>query len=147
MHVPCIDLGIDTPAQAAIACMVELYVIAAGFNLRIPRTDTAMEPLTGKAIDLVRDFSQCNARLWDDKLGQISLATTTLFWGVSRNLQYVVLAWAGVALSYDTPQATLLGGGGPSAPRPARCWRRCRPGSIARPRHRAGRGDGAARPP
>ncbi|MFL6699883.1 MAG: lysophospholipid transporter LplT [Vitreoscilla sp.] len=110
VHLPWIDLGIDTPAQAAIACMVVLYVIAALFNLRIPRTDTEMEPMTGSVSDLVRDFSQCNARLWDDKLGQISLATTTLFWGVSKNLQYVVLAWAGVALSYPTARATLLVG-------------------------------------
>ena len=43
-----------------------------------------LEPLAGNArCELVRDFSQCNARLWDDKLGQISLATTTLFWGVT----------------------------------------------------------------
>ena len=35
----------------------------------------------------MRDFSNCNARLWRDKLGQISLATTTLFWGVSGNLR------------------------------------------------------------
>ena len=33
-----------------------------------------------------------NARLWSDKLGQISLATTTLFWGVSGNLRYSYLA-------------------------------------------------------
>ena len=39
------------------------------------------------AAALIRDFSNCNARLWNDKLGQISLATTTLFWGVSGNLQ------------------------------------------------------------
>jgi hypothetical protein len=58
----------------------------------------------------VRDFSQCNARLWDDKLGQISLATTTLFWGVSKNLQYVVLAWAAVALNYSTTRASSLVG-------------------------------------
>jgi predicted MFS family arabinose efflux permease len=58
--------------------------------------------------ELVRDFSQCNARLWDDKLGQISLATTTLFWGVSGNLRYVVLAWAASALAYSTSQASLL---------------------------------------
>jgi len=108
VHLPFISLGIDTPAQATIACMVVLYAIAAVFNLRIPRTETALEPLTGKTMELVRDFSQCNARLWDDKLGQISLATTTLFWGVSGNLRYLVLAWAGVALAYSTPQATLL---------------------------------------
>jgi hypothetical protein len=58
----------------------------------------------------VRDFSQCNARLWDDKLGQISLATTTLFWGVSGNLRYIVLAWAGVALGYTTTLASQLVG-------------------------------------
>jgi LPLT family lysophospholipid transporter-like MFS transporter len=92
----------------AIACMVVLYAIAAVFNLRIPRTKTPLEPLSGKVTELVRDFSQCNARLWDDKLGQISLATTTLFWGVSGNLRYMVLAWAAVALAYSTSQASLL---------------------------------------
>jgi len=108
LHIPSVSFGIDTPAQATVACMVALYAIAAMFNLRIPRTDTVLEPFAGKAIELLRDFSQCNARLWDDKLGQISLATTTLFWGVSGNLRYLVLAWAGVALAYDTPRATLL---------------------------------------
>jgi MFS transporter, LPLT family, lysophospholipid transporter len=108
VHVPFIDFGIDTPAQATVAFMVVLYVIAAAFNLRIPRTDTPLEPFADKVTELVRDFSQCNARLWDDKLGQISLATTTLFWGVSGNLRYLVLAWAGVALGFDTPHATML---------------------------------------
>jgi MFS family permease len=110
VHLPWIDLGITTPAQAAIACMVGLYAVAAVFNLRIPFTDAAMQPLSGNVGELVRDFSQCNARLWDDKLGQISLATTTLFWGVSKNLQYVVLAWAAVALNYSTTRASSLVG-------------------------------------
>ena len=108
IDVPYIDFGVHTAAQATIACMVILYVIAAAFNLRIPRTDAVLEPFAGRVTELVRDFSQCNARLWDDKLGQISLATTTLFWGVSGNLRYLVLAWAGVALGMDTPHATLL---------------------------------------
>jgi len=108
VHVPFVDFGIHTPAQATVAFMVLLYIIAAAFNLRIPRTEAPLEPFVGKASELLRDFSQCNARLWDDKLGQISLATTTLFWGVSGNLRYLVLAWAGVALALDTPHATLL---------------------------------------
>jgi MFS family permease len=107
---PYLDTGVDTPPLAAIACMVVLYMIAALFNLRIPRTDTELQPLSGNVGDLVRDFSQCNARLWDDKLGQISLATTTLFWGVSGNLRYIVLAWAGVALGYTTTLASQLVG-------------------------------------
>jgi MFS family permease len=108
VHVPYVDFGIHTPAQATVACMVILYAIAAAFNLRIPRTDAVLEPFAGRVSELVRDFSQCNARLWDDKLGQISLATTTLFWGASANLRYLVLAWAGAALAYDTPRATVL---------------------------------------
>src|SRR4051812_24498809 len=107
---PYLDTGVDSPPLAAISCMVVLYMIAALFNLRIPRTDTELQPLSGNVTDLVRDFSQCNARLWDDKLGQISLATTTLFWGVSGNLRYIVLAWAGAALGYSTTLASQLVG-------------------------------------
>ena len=50
---------------------------------------------------LVRDFSQCNARLWNDKLGQISLATTTLFWGIGGNMRVIVFPWAAAALGYS----------------------------------------------
>lgn len=61
-------------------------------------------------LSFVRDFSQCNARLWADKLGQISLATTTLLWGVFGNLRLIVFAWAAAALGYGTGQASLLVG-------------------------------------
>ena len=84
--------------------------MAAVFNLYIPRTDAPLQPLSGSLWWLVRDFSHCNARLWSDKLGQISLATTTLFWGVSGNLRYIVLAWAAAALGYSTTQASSLVG-------------------------------------
>jgi LPLT family lysophospholipid transporter-like MFS transporter len=69
-----------------------------------------LQPLPASVVTLVRDFSNCNARLWSDKLGQISLATTTLFWGVSGNLRYIVLAWAAAALGYGTTQASALVG-------------------------------------
>jgi hypothetical protein len=90
--------------------MVGLYALAAAFNLRIPRTEAPLQPIAHSFFGLVRDFHTCNVRLWQDKLGQISLATTTLFWGVSGNLRYIVLAWAGVALSYETTQASALVG-------------------------------------
>ena len=106
---PLIDTGVDTGPEAAIASMIFMYLIAALFNLRIPRTESPLLPMD-RPLALVRDFSQCNARLWADKLGQISLATTTLFWGVSGNLRYIVLAWAGAALGYSTTQASSLVG-------------------------------------
>ncbi len=110
LDVPLIDTGIDTPAEAAIAALVSLYALAAAFNLRIPRTETALQPIGSDMLYLVRDFADCNSRLWQDKLGQISLATTTLFWGVSGNLRYIVLAWALAALGYGTTQASSLVG-------------------------------------
>jgi hypothetical protein len=58
----------------------------------------------------VPDFWSCNGRLWHDRLGQISLATTTLFWGVSGNLRYIILAWSAAALGYTTTQASSLSG-------------------------------------
>jgi MFS transporter, LPLT family, lysophospholipid transporter len=107
---PFIATGVDTPPEAAISLIVFLYLIAAGFNLKIPRTDAPLQPMVGNVATLVRDFSHCNARLWSDKLGQISLSTTTLFWGVGGNLRVIVFAWAAVALGYSTTQASSLAG-------------------------------------
>jgi MFS transporter, LPLT family, lysophospholipid transporter len=110
IDLPGFDCGIDTPAEAAISTLVLLYAIAAWFNLRIPRTEAPLQSLASNPLELARDFLVCNRRLWQDKLGQISLATTTLFWGVSGNLRYIVLAWAGAALHYDTTKASALVG-------------------------------------
>jgi MFS family permease len=110
VDLPMFDTGVDTPPEAAIASIVLLYVVAAIFNLYIPRTDAPLQRLNGNVFELVSDFSQCNARLWADKLGQISLATTTLFWGVSGNLRVIVFAWAAAALGYGTTQASSLVG-------------------------------------
>jgi MFS transporter, LPLT family, lysophospholipid transporter len=107
---PLFDTGINTAPEGAIAMIVLLYVVAAAFNLYIPRTDAPLQRMGGNVVHLVRDFSHCNTRLWNDKLGQISLATTTLFWGVSGNLRYIVLAWAAAALGYSTTQASSLVG-------------------------------------
>ena len=108
--MPMMHTGVDTPPEAAISALMLLYVVAAVFNLYIPRTEAPLQPLGHGVRGLVRDFSSCNARLWRDKLGQISLATTTLFWGVSGNLRYIVLAWALAALGYGTTQASSLVG-------------------------------------
>jgi MFS family permease len=110
LDFPGIDLGVDTAPEAAIAAIVLLYGVAAVFNLYIPRTAAPLQPFSGSIGFLVRDFSHCNSRLWRDKLGQISLATTTLFWGVAGNLRYIVLAWAAAALGYSTTQASSLVG-------------------------------------
>ena len=108
--LPVFDTGIDTAPEAAISAIMVLYVVAAGFNLYIPRTEAPLQPMDTNLLRLAQDFRQCNRRLWQDKLGQISLATTTLFWGVSGNLRYIVFAWAAAALGYATTQASSLVG-------------------------------------
>ena len=110
IDLPGIETSIDTPPEAAIASLVLVYAIAAAINLRIPHTGVRMRPLPDRTLSLLPDFGRCNARLWRDKLGQISLATTTLFWGVSGNMRYNVLAWAAAALHYSTTQAAGLVG-------------------------------------
>ena len=109
--LPLIDTPIDTAPEAAIAVIVFVYVVAAAINLLIPKTGVKMRRLPRRAMWLLLpDFWRCNRRLWHDRLGQISLATTTLFWGVSGNMRYIVLAWAAVALGYGTTQASGLVG-------------------------------------
>ena len=107
---PYFNTGIDTPPQSAILVLIFVYALAAWFNLRIPLTGVEMRPMSRNFLALVPDFLSCNSRLWRDKLGQISLATTTLFWGVSGNLKYIVLAWSALALGYSTTQASSLVG-------------------------------------
>jgi MFS transporter, LPLT family, lysophospholipid transporter len=110
IDVPSFTTGIDTAPEAAISVIVFIYVLAAIFNLYIPRTDAPLQPLSGSVVEMVRDFSHCNARLWADKLGQITLATTTLLWGIFGNLRLIVFAWAAAALGYTTTQASSLAG-------------------------------------
>jgi MFS transporter, LPLT family, lysophospholipid transporter len=108
--MPGFNTSIDTAPEAAIFVLIFVYFIAGMFNLNIPRTKAVLIPFPAKIWDLVQDFRQCNKRLWNDKLGQISLSATTIFWGAGGNLRYIVLAWAGVALGYTTTQASSLTG-------------------------------------
>jgi MFS family permease len=110
LDLPFLETGIDTAPEAAISVLILVYLLAAWFNTRIPDTGVDMRPLQRNLITLLPDFWHCNMRLWKDKLGQISLSTTTLFWGVSGNLRYIVLAWASVALGYTVTQASALVG-------------------------------------
>ena len=107
---PLLDTGVDTAPEAAIAVIIVFYTIAAIFNLYIPNTGVDHRPPSKNPVYLVHEFAHCVKLLWSDKLGQISLATTTLFWGAGATLQFIVLKWAEVALGYSLSQATVLQG-------------------------------------
>jgi LPLT family lysophospholipid transporter-like MFS transporter len=110
IDIPKIDTGVDTPPQAAIAVIMGCYAIAALINWYIPDTGVERRVASKNPIFLMREFAHCNALLWRDKLGQISLATTTLFWGAGATLQFIVIDWAATHLCYNLSRASYLQG-------------------------------------
>ncbi|NMF87590.1 lysophospholipid transporter LplT [Aromatoleum petrolei] len=96
--------------QSTIAIVGLLYLAAAAFNLRIPDTGVDHKPLKNNPIYLVHDFVHCMKLLWRDKLGQISLAVTTLFWGAGATLQFIVIKWAEHNLGFDLSKASMMQG-------------------------------------
>jgi MFS family permease len=110
IDVPYIDTGINTAPEVAVVLIIVFYILAAVFNLYIPNTGIDHKPEHKNPLYLVTDFARCLRLLWSDKLGQISLATTTLFWGAGATLQFIVLKWGQIALGYTLSQSTLLQG-------------------------------------
>ncbi|WP_394781549.1 lysophospholipid transporter LplT [Undibacterium sp.] len=109
-ELPMVDLGIETPTEAALCVITSLYAMAALFNLRIPDTGARYAHQERSPIKLVADFAGCCSVLWKDKLGQISLGVTTLFWGTGATLQFIVLKWAEKSLDMPLDKAAILQG-------------------------------------
>jgi len=108
IDIPNMTTGIDTPAESAILIIMMIYVIAALINLKIPDTGARYVSQKTNPIELIKDFSVCFKTLWNDRLGQISLAVTTLFWGAGATLQFIVIKWAQVALHMTLSQGAIL---------------------------------------
>ena len=107
---PMLDTGVDSPAEAAILVIAAVYLVAALFNLAIPDTGARYPRQERNPARLLVDFSHCFTTLWKDKLGQISLAVTTLFWGAGATLQFIVLKWAEQHLQLPLSQGAILQG-------------------------------------
>jgi LPLT family lysophospholipid transporter-like MFS transporter len=105
---PGLNTGIDSKIEAALFVVVVVYLLATLFNLRIPDTGARYERQERNPAKLIADFANCSSLLWKDKLGQISLAVTTLFWGAGATLQFIVLKWAERSLGMTLDKATTL---------------------------------------
>jgi MFS family permease len=106
--MPMVDLEIDHPAESAIAVIAGIYVAAAFVNILIPDTGARYAKQHVHPWKLLVGFAHCCNVLWRDKLGQISLAVTTLFWGAGATLQFIVLKWAEQVLGLNLSQAAIL---------------------------------------
>ncbi len=107
---PVLDTGVDTVGEMALCVVAIFYIIAALFNLYVPDTGVDHKQLKSNPFFLIHEFNHCLALLWRDKLGQISLAVTTLFWGAGATLQFIVIKWSEVALNLDLSKASMLQG-------------------------------------
>lgn len=102
--------GVHNAAQAAIAVMILVYAAAAAVNLLIPDTGARYPKQDFRPFHTLVNFGKSCSLLWKDKLGQISLSVTTLFWGAGATLQFLVLAWADSAIGLDLSKAAILQG-------------------------------------
>jgi MFS family permease len=101
---------IHSAAESAMFVIMFGYVIAAAINAFIPNTGVDHRIPNKNPLYLIREFSRCVLLLWHDRLGQISLATTTLFWGAGATMQFIVLDWSAQALGFSLSKATMLQG-------------------------------------
>ncbi|HEY1392195.1 MAG TPA: lysophospholipid transporter LplT, partial [Methylibium sp.] len=90
--------------------VLALYALAAALNLCLPDSGARYAAASRRPLALLAEFRRDNAALWRDPEARISLAVTTLFWGVGATLQFLVLRWATEALDLDLHQAAYLQG-------------------------------------
>jgi len=108
LDMPIVEFDLQYPAESVIAVIASIYLAAALVNLTIPDTGARYAKQHVHPWKLVVGFAHCCSVLWRDKLGQISLAVTTLFWGAGATLQFIVLKWAEQVLGLDLSRAAIL---------------------------------------
>jgi len=108
LHLPVLDSVLSTPSQASLAVLIGVYILAALFNLGVPDTGARYDHQERNPTKLIADFANCSSTLWKDKLGQISLAVTTLFWGAGATLQLIVIKWAERSLNMPLDKSSFL---------------------------------------
>jgi LPLT family lysophospholipid transporter-like MFS transporter len=106
--MPLVDTGVDQPGEAAVSVIALIYIAAAAVNYGIPDTGARYAKQARTVLRLLQDFGHCVSTLWRDKLGQISLAVTTLFWGAGATLQFIILKWCETVLGMTLSQGAIM---------------------------------------
>ncbi len=106
--VPACAGGVFPSLVPSLVVLLLVYLLAGALNLGVPDSG-ARYPSTGlHPVALVRDFLRANRLLWRDPDGGLSLAVTTIFWGVGATLQFAVLRWASERMHVPLDQAAFL---------------------------------------
>ena len=103
-----LGLSLETQYAGPLLSLIVIYSIAGLLNFGIPSVNNRYVQQSMKPIALFKNFIQSNRILWQDPVGKLSLAVTTLFWGIGAVVQFAVLLWAKEALNMPLEQASLL---------------------------------------
>lgn len=97
-----------TALDGSLLLLLLVYLLAALLNLLVPDSGVRHPVRHWRPALLVRDFRCANRTLWRDPEGGLSLAVTTIFWGVGATLQFAVLRWAEAVLGLRLDRAAYL---------------------------------------
>jgi MFS family permease len=103
-----LGLSLETQYAGPLLSLIVIYSIAGLLNFGIPNLNIRYAQESMRPISLFKNFIQSNRILWQDPVGKLSLAVTTLFWGIGAVVQFAVLLWAKEALNMPLEQASLL---------------------------------------
>lgn len=92
----------------SLALLLALYGLAGLFNFGVPDSGARYPASQVHPSALLRGFWRDHLTLWRDRDGGLSLAVTTIFWGVGATLQFAVLRWAVDELKLTLDQAAYL---------------------------------------
>jgi hypothetical protein len=92
----------------SLGVVLAVYVLAGALNLAVRDTGARHAVSSLHPGRLVREFVQANRCLWRDRDGGLSLAVTTIFWGVGATLQFAVLRWASERVHLSLDRAAFL---------------------------------------
>ncbi len=101
--------GLD-PLSVALLLLLAVYALAAVLNLGIPDSGASYPRSSVHPLALLRSFVRAQRQLWADAEGGLTMAVTTLFWGVAAVLQFAVLRWAIDVLGLTLDRAAYLQG-------------------------------------
>ena len=92
----------------SLLLLLVIYALAGLLNVGIPHSGAHYPAPVMSARRLMQEFWQANQSLWRDPEGGLSLAVTTIFWGLGATLQFVVLKWAADVLRLPLDQSAYL---------------------------------------
>ena len=101
-------LPVATQYAGPLLSLIVIYITAALLNYGIPNVNIRYVQESMNPVALFKNFIHSNKILWTDPVGRISLAVTTLFWGIGAVVQFAVLLWASEALNMPLEKASLL---------------------------------------